>query len=358
MMVQYSRNLDAKRFAIRVADGSGNSVTAAGQRVTIRDVARAAGVSTATVSQVLNGSRPVADATRQRIERVIAELNYRPNTFARALKTLKSQLVGVVLPDLSNPFYPALVRGVQDRLGLGGYHAVVVNTDADRAQERELIAELVDRQVDGLVLITFTLSSTDYAALAAQGVRFVVIGRADGFDHVHTSDFAAAYKMTAYLLDKGYKSVAHLAGPNSGGGPAADRLSGYRAAMRERGLRGAAAPVVHGEYTLAGGHRAMTELLKSGARARAVFCANDLMALGAIEAARAHGLGVPDDVAVAGFDDIDAASLVRPRLTTVGHHAGELGARAVDLLLDQLRGTDRPPADVVIDFELRKRESA
>jgi LacI family transcriptional regulator len=333
-------------------------VQAAGQRVTIRDVARAAGVSTATVSQVLNGGRPVADATRQRIEQVIAELNYRPNTFARGLKTLRSQLVGVVLPDLSNPFYPALVRGVQDRLGLSGYHALVVNTDADRAQERELIAELVDRQVDGLVLITFTLSRADYAALAQKDVRFVVVGRADGFDHVHSSDYAAAFEMTAYLLDKGYASVAHLAGPVGGGGPAGPRLAGYRAAMRERKLRGASAPVVHGEFTLAGGYQAMAGLLTSGARPRAVFCANDLMALGAIEAARAHGLRVPEDVAVAGFDDIDAASLVRPRLTTVGHHAGELGARAVDLLLDRMRGGERPPADVVVDFELQKRESA
>ena len=232
--MQYSRNSDAKRFAIRVADDSGNFVQAAGQRVTIRDVARAAGVSTATVSQVLNGGRPVADATRQRIEQVIAELNYRPNTFARALKTLRSQLVGVVLPDLSNPFYPALVRGVQDRLGLSGYHALVVNTDADRVQERELIAELVDRQVDGLVLITFTLSKADYAALAQKDVRFVVVGRADGFDHVHTSDYAAAFEMTAYLLDKGYGRVAHLAGPGRRrpGGAAPGRVPGRDAGAR------------------------------------------------------------------------------------------------------------------------------
>jgi DNA-binding LacI/PurR family transcriptional regulator len=337
---------------------SGKSVRAAGQRATIRDVARAAGVSTATVSQALNGSRPVADATRQRIEQVIAELNYRPNSFARALKTLRSQLVGVVLPDLSNPFYPALVRGVQDQLGLSGYHAVVVNTDADRVQERELVAQLVDRQVDGLVLITFTLIAADYAALAEKGVPFVVVGRTEGFDHVRTSDYAAAFEMTAFLLDKGYRSVAHLAGPTGDGSPAAPRLAGYRAAMRARGQRGSSARVVRGEFTLAGGNKAMAELLDFGARPRAVFCANDLMALGAIEAARARGFRVPDDVAVAGFDDIDAASLVRPRLTTVGHDAGELGARAVDLLVGRMRGSDRPPAEVVVDYELKKRESA
>jgi DNA-binding LacI/PurR family transcriptional regulator len=114
--------------------------------VTIRDVARAAGVSTATVSQVLSGSRPVAEATRLRIAEIIAELKCRPNTPRPGAETLRSQLIGVVLPDLSNPFYPSLLRGVQDHLSLTGYHAVVVNTDADRAQEHELVAELVDRQ--------------------------------------------------------------------------------------------------------------------------------------------------------------------------------------------------------------------
>ncbi len=331
---------------------------AAGQRVTIRDVARAAGVSTATVSQVLNGSRPVAEATRLRIEEVIAELKYRPNTFARALKTLRSQLVGVVLPDLSNPFYPSLVRGVQDHLSLSGYHAVVVNTDANPAQERELVAELVDRQVDGLVLITFTLSESDYASIAAK-VPFVVVGRGDGFDHVHSSDYAAAFEMTTYLLEAGYGRVAHLAGPTGpGAGPAPPRLAGYRAAMRKQGPRGAKAQVVHGEFTIAGGHKAMVQLLESKARPRAVFCANDLMALGAIEAARAYGLRVPDDLAVAGFDDIHAASLVRPSLTTVGNSAGELGAKAAGLLLDRMSGGKGPPVELKVGFELKKRESA
>ena len=327
--------------------------------VTIRDVARAAGVSNATVSQVVNGSRPVAEATRLRIEQVIAELGYRPNTFARALKTLRSQLVGVVLPDLSNPFYPTLVRGVQDELGLHGYHAVIVNTEAERAQELELVAELVARQVDGLVLTTFTLSDADYAGIAAKGVPFVVVGQTANFDHAHTSDYAAAFEMTSYLLEQGYGSVAHLAGPAGIGiGPAAPRLAGYRAAMRKRGLRGPAAPVVRGDFTVAGGNKAMLQLLESEPRPRAVFCANDLMALGAIEAARTAGLRVPEDLAVAGFDDIDAASLVRPSLTTVQNSGRELGAKAAGLLLDRMRGADGPPVEVKVTFTLKKRDSA
>ena len=209
------------------------------------------------------------------------------------------------------------------------------------------------------MLITFTLSESDYSAIAAQGVPFVVVGRTDGFDHVHTSDHAAAFEMTNYLLDAGYGSIAHLAGPRGpGGSPAVPRLAGYRAAMRKRGLRGAEARVVHDEFTVAGGHKAMVRLLESEVRPRAVFCANDLMALGAIEAARAYGLRVPDDLAVAGFDDIDAASLVRPSLTTVGHSAGEMGAKAAGLLLGRMSGGDGPPADVEVGFELKKRQSA
>lgn len=330
----------------------------ADRRITIRDVARAAGVSPATVSQVLNGSRPVADKTRARIEEVIAELDYRPNVFARGLKTLESRLVGVVLPDLSNPFYPSLVRGVQDELGLGGYHSLIVNTDAEPGQERQLIAELVERHVDGLVLITFTLAAADYADLAAKGVPFVVVGRTEGFDHVHTSDFAAAFEMTTYLLERGYEAIAHLAGPEEGFGPAAPRLAGYRAAMKAYGVRAARAPVMRGDFTLSGGAKAMLQLLESGEHPRAVFCANDLMAIGAISAARASGLRVPEDLAVAGFDDIDAASLVRPSLTTVGHSAAELGARAAGLLVDRMNGSVVPPVDVEVGFELKKRDSA
>jgi LacI family transcriptional regulator len=128
--------------------------------------------------------------------------------------------------------------------------------------------------------------------------------------------------------------------------------------MRKRGLRGAEARVVHDEFTVAGGHKAMVRLLESEVRPRAVFCASDPMALGAIEAARAYGLRVPDDLAVAGFDDIDAASPVRPSLTTVGHSAGEMGAKAAGLLLGRMSGGDGPPADVEVGFELKKRQSA
>lgn len=328
-----------------------------GRRATIRDVARLAGVSTATVSQVLNGGRPVAAATRARTLQVIAQLGYRPDIFGRGLRTRRSHLVGVVLPDLSNPFYPTLVRGVQDRLGSSGYHAVVCNTDGDPRQERELVAELMDREVDGLVVVHFTLKLKDFSVIAGRGVPLVVIGRALGFDHVYTNDFRAAAAMTTYLLEVGYPSVAHIAGP-VGIGPSGSRCAGYRAAMRQHRLASSMAPVVHGDFSMMGGAKALVELLERGVTPRAIFCANDLMALGAIEAAQARGLRVPEDLAVAGFDDIYVASLVRPALTTVGHAATVLGNTAAGLLLDRIDGASGPPFDVEIDFELRKRQSA
>jgi DNA-binding LacI/PurR family transcriptional regulator len=327
------------------------------RRATIRDVARLAGVSTSTVSQVLNGGRPVAAATRARTLEVITELGYRPNVFGRGLRTRRSHLVGVVLPDLSNPFYPALVRGVQDRLGSSGYHAVVGNTDGDPAQERELVVELLDREVDGLVVVHFTLKASDFSGIAGRGVPLVVIGGPRGFDHVHTNDFRAAAAMTTYLLETGYGSVAHIGGP-VGRGPAGPRCAGYRAAMRRHGLSGPKAPVVYSDFSMTGGAKALVEILERGTTPRAIFCANDLMALGAIEAAQAHGLRVPEDLAVAGFDDIYVASLVRPALTTVGHAAAALGNTAAGLLLDRIGGASGPPFDVEIDFELKKRQSA
>lgn len=327
------------------------------RRATIRDVARLAGVSTATVSQVLNGSRPVAAATRARTLEVISQLGYRPNIFGRGLRTQRSHLVGVVLPDLSNPFYPTLVRGVQDRLGSSGYHAVVCNTDGDPGQERELVVELMDRQVDGLVVVSYTLRSADFSGIAARGVPLVVVGRVRGVDHVFTNDLRASAAMTDYLLDAGYGVIAHIAGP-AAAVPAGPRRAGYRAAMRRRGFTSSMSPVVHGDFSMTGGAKALVELLESGRMARAVFCANDLMALGAMEAARARGLSVPDDLAVAGFDDIYAASLVRPALTTVGHAAAVIGSTAASLLLDRIGGATGAPFEVEIDFDLRIRQSA
>lgn len=335
----------------------GCGLSTANRRATIRDVARAAGVSPATVSQALNGGRPVAEATRARIGEVIAQLGYRPNAFGQGLKTLRSHLVGVVLPDLSNPFYPTMVRGIQDELGANGYHAVIVNTDGMRGQERELVAELVHRQVDGLVLITFTLGADEIAALISQGTPAVVVGTIEGVDHVHTSDYSAAMEMTTYLLEVGYPSVAHLAGP-AGAGPASPRMAGYRAAMSRQGLGKTDQLVVHGDFTKTGGTKAMLDLLGVGQTPRAVFCANDLMALGAIEAARSYGLSVPGDLAVAGFDDIEAASLLQPPLTTVRHPAGEIGARAAAQLIARIAGDTGPPVDIEVGFELKRRVSA
>jgi LacI family transcriptional regulator len=328
------------------------------RRATIRDVARQAGVSPATVSQVLNGRRPVAPATRAGILKVIGDLGYRPNVFGRGLRTRRSHLVGVVLPDLSNPFYPSLVRGVQDRLSANGYHAVIGNTDADPVQERELIAELVDREVDGLVLVTFTFRPKDFSTVASYGVPFVAVGPAPpGFDHVYINDFKAAFAMTSYLLDSGYGAVTHIAGP-LGLVPTGPRLAGYRAAMRSHGLTGRLAPVIHSEFSVTGGAKVFGEMMESSKKPRAVFCANDLIALGVIEAAQAHGLKMPEDIAVAGFDDIYAASLLRPALTTVHHPAAEIGAAAAALLVDRVEGASGPPADVEIEFQLRKRQSA
>ncbi len=328
-----------------------------GRRATIRDVARAAGVSPATVSQVLNGARPVARPTRARIIEVIQQLDYRPNAFARGLKTLRSHLVGIVLPDLSNPFYPTLVRGAQDELSASGYHTVIVNTDAGYEAERELVSELVYRQVDGLVLITFTLGTTDFAKLIGEGTPVVVIGPFTGVDHVHTSDFSAALEMTEYLLEAGYASIAHVAGPE-GAGPASPRMAGYRAAMTHHGFPPDRQVIVRGDFTKAGGAKAMVRLLEAGPPPRAVFCANDLMALGAMEAAQNSRFAVPADIAVAGFDDIDAASLVRPALTTIGHPAGDLGAKAAAQLLARIAGETGPPVDIEVGFDLRKRGSA
>lgn len=328
------------------------------RRVTIVDVARAAGVSTATVSQVLSGQRPVAQETRDRVTEVIASLGYRPSALGRGLRTKHSNVIGVVLPDLANPFYPALVRGLQDRLYASGYHTMVCNTDGDPVHERELIADLLDYQVDGLIVTTFTLTGAQVADARAHGTPLVFIGPGEGVDHVYTDDCSGAAEMTRYLLDAGYASVGHLAGPVVPGapsGPASRRLAGYTTAMGERGLP---TEVVHTEFTLTGGAKAFGEMAERGSLPRALFCANDLIAIGALDAALDRGLRVPEDLAIAGFDDIEAASLVRPRLTTVSHPAGDLGSTAAELLLARIEHRTAGPAAVKVQLHIHRRGSA
>jgi DNA-binding LacI/PurR family transcriptional regulator len=329
--------------------------------VTIVDVARHAGVSIATVSHALSGNRRVAQATRDRIRHSVRELGYRPNAFARSLRTERSHMVSLIIPDITNPYYPTLARGLQDAVHPGGYQSFVCNTDARRDEERSFLNDALQRRVDGIAFAAFATTARMLSAVLRADIPLVSFGttiRHTKVDQVSSDDLAGAREATEYLIDKGYDPIAMIGGP-PGSPPSERRLEGFRAALGAVGTRFDRRSVATGDFTRSGGAAAMRELLSRRGRPRAVFCANDLMAIGAMDAIRRAGLRVPRDVAVMGYDDIEAAALVTPELTTVLNPAYEMGRAAGRLLLERMGGqVPRSRTELVVPYRLVPRASA
>ncbi|WP_375425666.1 LacI family DNA-binding transcriptional regulator [uncultured Friedmanniella sp.] len=306
-------------------------------RATIADVARVSGVSTTTVSHVLTGKRPVAAATRDRVQAAVSQLHYRPNHVARNLRVGSSQMIAVVVPDITNPFYAQLTRGLADALG-SDYGTWVCNTDGSAGRERQLVGDVLARGADGLVMASVEHDSAGATVPTRYDTPVVCLG--ESIDHplvdrVIAADGEASRSAVEHLVSRGARRVAMISGPASQGG---SRVAGYQEALLEAGLRVPKFLTVHGDWTRAGGRAALHRLMRSAHPPDAVFCANDLMAIGALDAARELDLTLPADLRLIGFDDIEAASLVSPALTTIANPAYETGWSAGKLVLDRLQG--------------------
>lgn len=330
------------------------------RRVTIAQVAERAGVSKTTVSHVLTGKRPVAAATRARVERAVRDLGYRPDGLARSLRTQRSAIAALVIPDITNPFFPVLARGLEDALYAAGYRMFICNTDAEPAQEQEFLADLASRRVEGIVITSYTLSRKVLESVHRAGIPLVAVGTmvADDpdVDIVMTDDESGGRQATSWLLGRGHTRVAMIRGaPGTG----IERENGFRKTLAEAGLPFDPALAPRGHWTRHGGQEAMRELMALPQRPSAVFCCNDLMALGALDAAAGLGISVPADVAVAGYDDLEWSSLIRPRLTTIVNPAYDTGRTAGNLLLDRMSGRYQGvPRMVVLPCRIVVRESA
>ena len=325
------------------------------------EVAAQAGVSVTTVSHVLSGRRPVAAATRTRVLRVIEELGYQPNPLAQSLRTQRTMTVALIVPDLTNPFYPMVLRGLADVMVPASYHAVVCSTDGTREEEISFLRQMTTRQVDGVVIAAFQLSRKDFLE-HGKTVPLVRLGGApfdaDLGDLVRSDDEGGMLQAARYLIELGRRRLAYVGGTRHTG-PSDHREAGYRRALAEAGLTVDEDLVIRGEYTREAGRAAAEILLGRQDRPDAIACANDLIAIGVLDAARALGLRVPGDLAVSGYDDIDAASLVYPTLTTVVNPARQVGRACGEALLRQLTGGEpEPPRELVIANSLIRRESA
>jgi LacI family transcriptional regulator len=313
------------------------------QRPNQVDVARLAGVSQATVSYVLNENIAISlrEETRQRIREAARMLGYVPNNTARSLRTNRTYTIASIIPDITNPFYPALERGIQDVAEQHGYNLIIYNTDGVAEKERRHLYSVQQARVDGVVACLFHATDRDFFPLLEQNIPVVQLGAepktvgAYSLDNLYPDNVAAAHAAISYLVGKGYGMVGMLAGH---GGPGQARFKGYRRALADHGIAFDERLVTVDGFTEEGGYRAMVRLLAVTPRPRAVFAANDLMAMGALVAVKEAHLRVPQDVALMGFDDIPIAQLVSPPLSTVSLFQRQLGQRAATMLFERLNG--------------------
>jgi LacI family transcriptional regulator len=311
-------------------------------KVDISAVAAAAGVSRTTVSHALSGKRYVAAETKERILAAIEELGYRPNRVAQSLRRRSTLSVAYLATDLSNPYYPAVIKALHRGLDAVGYALLIGETDGSAGGERHLLEEMVARQVDAVVIHPMAMSVPDIRELVGGLPLVAAVGDPDAAvdvpaDVIMSDDALGIGEALRHLIDRGYRDIAFLSGP-SDVKVALSRLGAFREASAAAGHHVPEDWIDHVPFTRDGGAEAMRRLLKCNSRPRAVMCANDLIAIGALDVLREAGLRVPEDVAVVGFDDIDLAELLTPRLTTVKNPAAAVGAACAEAVLARLAG--------------------
>lgn len=302
--------------------------------VTITQVARAARVSVATVSRVLNAKGPAREATRRRVLEAARRMGYIPHGGARSLITRRTDTVGVLLPDLFGEFYSELIRGLDVTARRAGYHLLVTSSHSDRA-EIELVLRAMRGRVDGLVVMSPAVDARALEVNLTDGLPVVLLNcrvAGSAFDAVNLDNLGGARAMVRHLVSLGHRRIAFVTGPRANV-DAQERLRGYRAGLRAAGLATPRALELAGDFGESSGYEAGRRALGLRPRPTAVFAANDAMAVGVLSALRAAGLRVPDDVAVTGFDDIPIARFLSPPLTTVRVGIADLGVQAAERLI-------------------------
>ena len=331
--------------------------------VTIVDVARMAGVSTATVSHAFSAKRPVSQETRERVRAVAARAGYRPNHVAASMVTGRTRTIGMVVPDIGNPFFSELVRGAEAAAMAAGYMTIVCSSELDGALEDRCVQVLADKRVDALLYLPGTSRPPRPLADPALAQTPLVIidedmaGLPPGASVVTSDNEVGGALAAGHLCDLGHREIGVIAGPE--GLPTAEaRLRGFAAVLFARGISLPPGRIVRAPYyTRDAGLAVGCELLTRHPDVTAVFCANDLIALGAVTAAAERGRQVGRDLSLAGFDDIFVSQLVNPALTTVRQPVARLGKEAAQIAVQALEGRGGKPRRVILPVELVVRGS-
>jgi LacI family transcriptional regulator len=328
-----------------------------GMHPTVYTVAEKAGVSIATVSRVINNSTKVHPKTRDRVLRVIEELDYHPNLSAQGLALNVTEIIALIFPDISGPFYSEVIRGVEKEASQHDYSLLIYGTHGKESNARFL--RRMPGRVDGMILMTRSVDDHYIFELFKKSIPFVLLDREASnvkADCILSNNVEAAEQATLHLIQHGYRRIAFISGPD--GSPDSNaRFTGYRIALGKHDLPVTPSLLENGDFLQPGGYQAMNRLLDQAVPPDAVFAANDEMAIGAIEAIRSRGLGIPEDVAVVGFDDIQMASYIQPPLTTVRQPMREFGTLAVRQLLRRIQEPASEIETIVLPTQLILRQS-
>ena len=327
----------------------------------MKDIAKIAGVSLGTVSHVLNGTAGVREPVRRRVLDAVKSADYQPSQLARGLRRVQTNVIGMIIPDITNPFFPAVVRGAEDQAFSNGYRLFLCNTDNDHSKELAHLNELRTYLPAGLIVIPSNFSDLTVQARSYRkaGAGVVCIDRLPKDwigDSVTADNQAGAYHATRHLIAIGHKQLATITGPLHLTN-AKERLNGFKQAIKEAKLQLASEYVQETTFDKQGGSSKAKLLLRMIPRPTAIFAGNDMIALGVLTAIREAGLRCPDDVSVMGFDDLDIAESTNPSLSSVSQSGYQLGATAARILLERIQGDTGPAKHIVLETSLRVRDS-
>jgi DNA-binding LacI/PurR family transcriptional regulator len=324
---------------------------------TIYDVAREAGVSIATVSKVINNTGRISDKTRKKVLKIMEELDYQPSVVASALTGKRTYTIGLLIPDLANPFFAEIARSVEDRGQELGFSVVMCSTDYNSDKEAKYISLLKQKSVDGIILASGFKNDKILKELIKEKLPIALISQdipGLAVDSVTVDDFLGGYQVTEHLLALGHQKIAVIAEDTRS---SKERIRGYQEALKDAGFTCDERLIFVSASTVEESKRLAAQLIGLGERPTAVFACNDLLAIGTIQAARENGLILPDDLSVVGFDNTLLATIVDPPLTTVNQPIHEMGRQVVDLLMQKIEGEKNMKQKVVLLPELVIRNS-
>ncbi|MTI69124.1 MAG: LacI family transcriptional regulator [Firmicutes bacterium] len=329
-------------------------------KTTIKDIAKLAGVSKASVSRVLNGSKPVSDDIKQRVLKVIEETGYKPSSIARSLVSKKTNLIGLLIPDISNPFYSELVKGMVEVANKHDYNILLLNSFHDPNKEIEFLEILKDKQVDGLIFMTDNFTKEHINFFKDYDKPTVTVNRKlkeYDFPNVDIDNFKAGFDATKYLIELGHKRIAIIRAPLSDETAGVKRFEGYKKALEKYNIPFDENLVKEGDFKAKSGFISTEEFLKLDNPPTAIFTVNDEMACGVIKRVIKGKLKVPEDISVIGFDDIPIANNFIPSITTIKQPISEMGKKATKILYNMIKGENIVNKDFLLPHKLVIRES-